>query len=152
MLTVVPKHLFSWDCELREGESLVARLEIPYWGEHGTLRAQGEAWQLGREDWFHGQYFLRQAGRTLATAEKPSVLVRSFDVRFDSARYVWQARFPLVRSFALVAGGTEVGSMVPDAPFTRRSAVDLPAELSLERKAFLVWLALLLWRRQRRSN
>jgi hypothetical protein len=150
MLSVVPKHLFSWDCDLCQGETLVGTLELAPWSESAAFRAQGRTWQLGREGWFHGRYFLRQNGRTLATAEKENILLREFEVRCDAETYQWHARMPLMRAFVLEQGGAQVGSMVPEALFTRRAEVLLPEGLSVERKAFLIWLALLMWRREHR--
>lgn len=152
MLALRPIQPFSWDCELRDGETVVATLEIPYWGERGTLKAGDKTWQLGREDWFHGRYFLRGPGRTLATAEKPSAFLRSFRVRLGERSYDWEARSPFFRAFDLLESGKVVGSLKPEAPITRDAVVALPEELPIEERAFLAWLALLMWRRQRRRS
>jgi hypothetical protein len=42
--------------------------------------------------------------------------------------------------------------MRPDHLFTRRSAVDFPDSLALPARIFMIWLALLLWKREAESS
>ncbi len=78
--------------------------------------------------------------------------MRSFRLKFDSIVYRWQAESAFGRSFHLLDGVRVMGSMRHVHAFTRRATIELPDELSPERKAFLVWLVLLMWRRQHNSS
>lgn len=130
----------------------LASLDIGWFGEHGTLLTGGRAWELGREGWASGEFFLKGDGRRSATAAKPSAFLRSFRVDLNGDVYTWEADSAFTRSFVLREGSRVVGSMRPEHPFTRRTTIDLPSGLSLEHRAFLVWLALVLWRRQRHAS
>src|SRR5689334_8757910 len=151
-LTAIPRSWASWIFELHEGDSTVATITTSWARERGTLTSGGKTWQLARESWMAGNFTLKQGDRTFATAEKPSAFFRAFQVTFDHEHFDWAAESAFTRAFVLRKGNSVVGSMRPTSAFTRRAIVDLPAELSLERKAFLVWLAILMWKRQAQSG
>ena len=152
MLTAIPKSWLSWNYEFLESDKRLASLTIEWLGERGTLDCGGQLWELSRDGWYHGTFSIRQAGRKRASAEKPSALFRSFQVTFDDEDFCWEAESPLTRSFVLRKGNKVIGSMRPDTAFTRRATIDLPEELPLERKLFLAWLTLLMWRRAHNSS
>ena len=148
LLTGIPKGWVTWDYELREQRSLVATLYLDWMTERARCTISGRSWELARESWLGGAFQMKQSGKVFASAEKPNVLFRSFVVKFDSKTYRWEAESAFVRTFQLFEGDQVIGTMRPENMFTRRATIELPAEFSLERKAFLVWLALLIWRRQ----
>lgn len=153
MLTAAPQSWMGWDFEIRDGGTLLASLCIPWFGrERGTLRIGGRTWELGRDGWYQGAFFLKQAGSIQASAEKPSALFRSFQVTFDAKEYGWEAESAFTRSFIFIEANRVLGSVRPESVFLRRARLDLPEDLSLERKGFLLWLALLMWRRQKNSG
>lgn len=51
------------------------------------------------------------------------------------------------RGFVLLDGDREIGSLSPEGIFTRRATVDLPQALPLPVKVFIIWLAVILWKR-----
>ncbi len=152
MLTAIPKSLFSWDFEIRDGDTLLGQLSSSWFSENGSFESGGITWKLGRESWFHGIFFLKHGERKLAAAEKSSAFYRSFQVTFDHEHFTWQAETALNRAFVLRKGSHVIGSMRPKSMFTREASIELPEELSLERKVFLAWLAILLWRRAHNSS
>lgn len=151
-LTAIPLSWVSWSYALREGESTLCVIETSWWTERGTVAIGRENWRLERESWMQGEFTLKQGGRTFAKAQKPNAMFRSFQVTFDDARFVWEAESVMTRAFVLRQGNRVVGSVRPTNMLTRQAIVELPAELSLERKAFLVWLAVLMWRRAQTSS
>jgi len=151
-LTAIAVSWVSWNYELRLVEAPAGTIAIPWFGEQGTFTSSGRSWTMAREAWFHGAFSMKQAGRTFATAEKPGAFFRSFQLEFDDEHFIWEAESPWGRAFLLRKGNAVQGSMRPVSAFSRRATIDLPDDLSLERKAFLVWLALLMWRRQQSSN
>ena len=52
----------------------------------------------------------------------------------------------------LLEGSEEVGKISPDGIFTRRATVNLPETLPLPVRVFLVWLTLILWKRDSDSS
>ena len=151
MLTAIATSWFNWNFELRDGTELVAALNFAWLGEHGFLSIADREFELGREGWHQGNYFLKENGTLLATAEKPNALFRSFRVKFDHKTYLWEAGTAFARSFQLRDGDRVIGSMRPESVFLRDARIDLPLTLALEHKAFLAWLAVLMWRRQKPS-
>ncbi len=148
MLTAIPKSLWSYDYEVREAGSLVATIDTPWWGENSTLTIDGRVWLLGRGGFVNPMFTLFHGGRTLASATKPSAFFRSFQVAFDDAYYCWEAEGVFKRSFVLREGNRVIGSLWPESVLARTAKVDLPREFPLERQCFLVWLAILIWRRE----
>ncbi len=151
-LRAVPTSFLSWDFNLFEGGVCVAHVDLAWFRENGTLRVNGEEFEIGREGLMSGSFFLRKGGRTIASAKKESAFLRRFAVRAAQKTYTLKAVSPVHRRFVLVQGTRVVGEVRPDHLFSRKATVDLPAELPLETRIFMTWLVVLLWRRQRRSN
>ncbi len=59
-----------------------------------------------------------------------------------------RAHSPFRRALLLLAGDERLGAITPDGMFSRTSEVEFPADLPLELQAFLVWLTILLWKRE----
>jgi hypothetical protein len=95
-----------------------------------------------------GAFILESAASVLARAEKPSSLRRSFIIEHSGTQYTLCAKSVFRRAFLLLDDSTQVGSISPEGIFTRRARVDLPEELSLVVKVFIVWLAVILWKRE----
>jgi hypothetical protein len=55
---------------------------------------------------------------------------------------------PLSRRFGLFDGERQLGSVYPLGIFTRRSNIDLPSDWPLPIRAFVFWLAFIIWKRQ----
>jgi hypothetical protein len=94
-----------------------------------------------------GAFILRQGDLELARAEKPSAFHRSFDVVHDGRSYTLGAESALRRKFVLKENGEAVGSVSPLNAFTRKCIVDLPTSIPLPVRVFMIWLVILLWKR-----
>jgi hypothetical protein len=147
MLTAVPKSWFSWDFRILDGEQTVAEIDLSIWGEKGSLTVERTSYQVHREAWMRGAFVLQANGAVLARAEKPSAFQRSFDIQHAGKRYRLRAGSVFGRSFVLLDGTRELGSVFLEQLFSRRACVELPAELPLPLRIFILWLVLLLWRR-----
>jgi hypothetical protein len=53
--------------------------------------------------------------------------------------------------FILSENGRELGTVRPEHAFTRKAVIDLPAEIDLPVRIFMVWLVLVLWKRDEES-
>jgi len=152
MLKAVPKNWFSWKFEIFDGEVSVANLDLSRFREKGELAIQGRIFEIGREGIMSGVFLLREDGRTIASATKPSAFRRSFEVVFDQTDYKLETVSPFVRRFVLRKDRRVVGSIHPVHLFSRKAIVELPEYLPLEVQVFIAWLGIILWKRQQDSN
>jgi hypothetical protein len=49
-------------------------------------------------------------------------------------------------------GERQIGSISPESVWTRRSAADLPSDWPVPIKSFVIWLVILLWKRNANSG
>jgi hypothetical protein len=99
-----------------------------------------------------GAFLLESRGRQIARAIKPSAFRAQFDLELDGRRYSLQRAMLLGRTFTVLRDGVEVGSVRPASVFSRRALIDLPSDWSLPAKVFVLWLALVIWNRDRNSG
>jgi hypothetical protein len=147
MLTATPVRWFSWDFVITEGTQTIAAIDVSWWREAGELAVQGRSYRVYRERLMSGAFILASAGSVLARAEKPSAFRRAFIIEHAGRRYTLRARSPFQRAFELLDGSRLVGAISPEGIFTRRARVDLPEDLPLAMRVFILWLAVVLWRR-----
>jgi hypothetical protein len=147
MLRAVPKHWFSWDFAIRDANRQVAEVKLSSWRERGAIRVDGVEHTVSREGILRGAFVLERGGSVLARAEKPSVFRKMFQIEHRGKRYTLEARSMWRRERVLYDGDREIGAIVPAGLLTRRARVDLPEDLSLVMRLFVVWLTMLLWKR-----
>ena len=135
-----------------DGAQPVADIDVSRWRERGLLTVQGLTYEVYREGQMSGAFILKSAGSVLARAKKPSAFRRSFIIEHAGRQYTLRATSAFRRQFLLLEGSREIGSLSPEGLFTRRARVDLPQELSLPVKVFIIWLAVILWKRQTDSG
>jgi len=152
MLTAIPKGWFSKNYRVMDGALQVADLNVSRWREQGELTVEGFSYQVYREKLMSGAFILEAAGTALARAEKPSAFHRRFLIEYGDTKYVFQAKSVWGREFTLFDGQNEIGSVAPEGLLTRRAAVNLPDELALPVKVFILWLAIILWERESDSG
>ena len=148
MLTAVPKRWFSWDFSLLDSTlQPVAELVLSSWRERGSLTVGGVSYRVYR-DGLTGPFVLEAPdGSRAATAVKESVFRREFTVGYRDRHFVLKAKSAWRREFNLLSGDQMLGTVVPAGLFTRRAKVEFNDDLPLECAAFVVWLTLLLWKR-----
>ncbi len=119
MLTAVPRSLFSWDYEIHEDGRHIATIDLSWFREGGEIEMAGEVFQIGRESLMSGEFFLRRNGRNVASAIKPSMFHRRFDIRHGGEEYSLRAASIFERRFVLERAGIPVGENRPLGIFTR---------------------------------
>lgn len=144
-LELVPQSWLSWDFTVLNDGSPIAEIDVSRRNEKGVLAVDGSTYQVFR-DGFTGPFILELKGTRLATAKK-SAFSRSFAVLYEDKSYTLKAAAALRRTFVLLEGDREIGSIIPAGFFTRRATVSLPDQLPLPIKVFLIWLTVLLWKR-----
>ena len=152
VLELVPQSVLSWDFTVLRDGSPVAEIDVSWFREKGVLTVDGVQYPVYREHVMSGAFILEFNGTQLARAEKPSALFRSFLVEHAGKAYTLKAESALFRRFILLDDDREVGSITPAGPITRRAAVDLPDDLPLSVRVFMIWLTVLLWKRAARSS
>jgi hypothetical protein len=151
VLQIVPTHWFSWNFTVTDESRPVAEIATNWLLEKGTLTIDGTTYQVYREALISGDFILAGEGSVLALADKPSVFSREFVIRHGGREYTLSPESMIGRTYVLLDGPRQVGSLVPQGIFTRKTAADLPQDLPLPVRLFIVWLALISWRRQKSS-
>lgn len=152
MLRAAPVSWFSWNFHVFEHDKQLAHIDMAWIREAGTLVLEGASYKVNREGFFGGAFILEKDGHVLARATKPSVWRRMFEIEFGTKRYVLKTKSSFGRSFVLLDGEMTIGAMRPEHAFTRRSAVDFPDDLPLPARIFMIWLAILLWKREAEAS
>jgi hypothetical protein len=147
-LSIVPSRWFSWDFTVSQGSEAVAEIDISWWRERGELTVQGASFGVSREGMMAGDFLLESDRGVVARATKPSMMRRLFAVQHGAKTYTLRARSAWRRGFVLLEGEREVGTIDPAGPWTRRASAALPPEVPLPVQVFLIWLTVLMWKRE----
>jgi hypothetical protein len=122
----------------------------PMW-ERATIRVGGRAYSAGREGKITGKFYLEADGNRVASAEKPSAMHRLFTVQVGGRTLTLKAASTFGRAFVLTERDVPTGSIAPLGWFTRKCRAQLPDDLAPEVQVFLIWLVILMWRRQEQA-
>ena len=93
-----------------------------------------------------------QSRQTIADAQKPSFLTRRFVVNIGNTTYDFRVPSIFSRSMVLYDERRHVGSISRAGIFSRRAIVDLPNDIDLPVQIFLLFLTVILWKRQANSS
>ena len=147
MLQLVPTHWYSWNFTVTAGSGHVADIATSWWCERGKLTVDGVTYRVYREAPMFGAFVIEDADGMLARAKKASVFRREFALHHAGRELTLRPTSMFRRAFALLEGSREVGSVAPQSAFARKAAADLPDDLPLPVRAFIVWLVVISWRR-----
>lgn len=151
MLQIVPASWFSWDFRVTDASRTVADIAVSWWREKGRLTADGATYLVYREAVMSGAFVLEGPNGVLARAEKPSAFRREFVIAYAGRELTLRPRSMFRRAFDLLDGSRVLGSISPHSAFTRKATADLPSDLPLAVRTFLVWLTVISWRREHSS-
>lgn len=152
MLKVIPRSWLSWDFTVTDESRPVAEIGVAWLRERGVLKVEGTTYEVYREGLVSGDYVLEGGGSVLARARKLGALRRAFSIEHQGRIYTLEAKRALGRAFRLLEGSRETGSIVPEGILTRRARADLPEELPLAVKVFVIWLTVIMWKREEDSS
>jgi hypothetical protein len=152
MLTLEPTTWFSWAFTVSRAGRACAALDISAWRERGKLVVEGQPFRVVREGLMSGDFRLESASGLLAIASRPSILRRKFVVSFGGRTLTLQPRSAWTRAVVLREGDHEVGTVSPRGLWSRRATATLPDTLPLSIQTFLLWLTVLLWKRESDSG
>jgi hypothetical protein len=151
MLQIVPTHWFSWNCTVSDESRRVADITLNWMREKGVLTIEDQTYRVYREAWMSGAFVIEHAGSVIAQAEKPSMFRRELVIRHAGREYTLRPASIFGRRFVLLQGSRRIGSLTPRGVFTRKAAADLPHDLPLPVRIFIVWLTVISWRREQSS-
>jgi hypothetical protein len=147
-LKAKPKAWWSWTFRIFDAGREIAEISFACMREAGVLQLSDATYRLYRQGTFSGLFVLERNGDAIAQAEKPSAFVRSFNVQHGGKTYTLEAESHFRRKFVLREAGSIIGTIVPERACYRDALIDLPVALPLPVRLFMVWLTLLLWKRE----
>jgi hypothetical protein len=146
-LRLVPKHWFSWDFRLEDAVGMLwGEVGLSSWRERGSVTVGGERYRVSRHG-VTGPFVLEGAQGELAKAVKVSAFRQAFTLTADGRDYTLKRRSWWRREFELFCRGASVGSVAPASWFACRGDAFLPDDIPPPVCAFVVWLTLLMWKR-----
>lgn len=150
MLELVPQGWFSWNFTVLQNGGPIAEIRMSSGREKAELAIADATYTTARERLMSGLFILEFNGAQVATAEKPSAFLCSFNVVHEGKTYILKAASSFGRKFVLIDREfeRELGSIRPAGIFTRKATAELPDELPLPVRIFVLWLTLILWKRQ----
>jgi hypothetical protein len=146
-LTLEPRRWYSWDFTIHEGGRQVADLDLSAWREKATLTIDGVEYRVYRERLMSGDFVLERGSTILARATKPSAFWNTFIVHYQGREHTLRKASVWRRTFLLEDHGREIGRIVPHSMWRRDGTATLPADWPLPVRTFVIWLAIILWKR-----
>lgn len=147
MLQLEPTRWFSWAFSVADDGKLLGTLDISVWRERGDLTVAGRTFTIVRDGFISGGFRLESDGTIVAAATRPSVLKRGFVVTFSGRTLRLRPRSAWGRALVLQEGEREVGDIRPRTVWSRRATATLPGTLPAPVRLFVLWLAMLIWKR-----
>jgi len=151
MLRAEPSSWFSWNYDVRDGGQAVCTLSNRFGRSAGSFDLAGSRFAIHREPRW-GDFVLTGATGEIARAKKTSMVTFHFRVSVNGAAYDFDADSMFSRNFPLrhegSRGGRELGAVRSERFFSRTALAELPETIPPDLQIFLIWLVLLIWRRQ----
>ena len=97
-------------------------------------------------------YHLDGNGARLATAAPAGAARRRFTIEAGARTWTLAVASWSGRRFTVTENGAAVGTIARAGFFTAKSTAYLPDDLPLAVQAFLIWLVIIVWRRQAATN
>jgi hypothetical protein len=148
VLQLVPQGWLGWNFDILDDDRKIGEIKTSTLPESGTLSLDGASYHAYREGMFSGDFFLESGSQTIAQARKPSAFHSSFEITHRDRSYTLKKESFVGRSFILLEGDREVGSIRPEGLLTRRANIAMPEMMPTPVQLFVLWLAILLWRRE----
>jgi heat shock protein HtpX len=170
-LRVEPKSWFSQDFNISAGNTLLTELSMDWFHQGGAWSVQGARCKVYEEEFGpsslafkrqeqsgrdekeadpargdRGDFVLQVEGKVLARAEKPELPFRAVLLEHAGTTYTLKAEAGFFqRKFVLEREGQVLGTISSRYPFIRSVIADLPGDLPLAFRVFVLWLALVHW-------
>jgi hypothetical protein len=148
-LEFFPKRMFSIRrYTLTRDSAEIGEIDCGGMGKPAAFTTGSETYRPAADSVVRQKFHLDAGGARLADAAPAGMTLRSFTVHAGAKTYTLQGGSWFSRNFVLIENGTEVGRIGRTGLFTARCKAELPDDMPLPAQAFLIWLALITWRRQ----
>jgi hypothetical protein len=128
--------------------TVAAEIHLSSWRQHGTISVPGGPEYRVRRRGALGPFVLEGPDDSeLAHASKPSAFRREFILEHGGRHYTLKAGSAFQRDCTVYCDGTLVGRVSPPSWLSRRAMADIPDDVPIVIRAFMVWLTLLVWKR-----
>jgi hypothetical protein len=139
-----PRKWYSSDYRvLRDGTELT-RFTFLSGPERSHFALACNTFVARKEKWNSPNFFLDQGATRLALAVTPHWSLRIFHLEYEGKPYGLRATSG---GFVLTCNGVERGLIAKKGWLSRQATADLPDDLPLPVNLFLIWLSLLMWKR-----
>ncbi len=133
---------------VRNGE-VVAQLTLSTFRDRAELDEGGREARFFRDRESKGRPFvLETAGARIASARKPSLFCERIDLVIGERPCTLEKPSLWRRTYVLYDDGAEVGRIVPRSWWKKTADIDLPENWPVALQAFVLWLVVVMWRRQ----
>lgn len=146
-----PRRWYSWNYTVKSGDRTVAALDLASWRARAEIVIGDVTHRVFRERAMSGDFIIEAGGRELARASKPSAFSGTMIVHYGRTDYTLRKPSMWRRAFALMDGERQIGSIAPESAWTRRATADLSPDLPVPIQAFVIWLVILVWKREAES-
>jgi hypothetical protein len=147
-MTMAPKRWYSWDYTVTSGDKTLATLDLSSWRERAEIVIGDSTYRVFREGSFSGDFIIERGGQERARATKPSAFRNTFIVHYNGRDYTLRKESVWRRTFVLMDDDRVIGVIKPERSWSRRADADLPDEWPAAIKAFVIWLVIILWKRE----
>ncbi len=149
-IQAIRRTLFSSDYDVFADNAPVTVLDLARVRSRAFFELGPERYTVRPEGLTHGSYILEIAARTIARAERASLLPPAYRVRTENRMLELRSRLP-GRTFVVRHGDREIGAVRPAHLFSRTALVEGLEELPMATRLFLLTIVLLRWRRRARA-
>jgi len=145
-MTLEPRRWYSWDYAVMTGDRTVARLDLSSWRERAEIMIGDVTHRTFREHAL-GDFVIEAGGRELARATKPSAFRDTMIVHYGGRDYTLLKPSIWRRTFALLDGERQIGTIEPESAWTRRAIARFESDWPMPIQTFVIWLVIMLWKR-----
>ena len=148
-MTAEPQDALARRYRLVVGGATVTEITFPALGPSTAAPIDGQTYRLRRTGVLRDHFTLEtDGGAVIASATQRDPLRRELAVEVGARRLTLSAASPLHSAYHLLEDERRVGAVHPRGALRHGAEADLPDALPLEASVFVLWVALLLWRRR----
>ena len=153
LIEFAPKSLFAARYyTLKRGGAAIGQIDCGGIRQPASIVLGDATFRPARDGVLRTTYHLDGNGARLASAAPAGAGFRRFTVDAGARTYTLAVTSWAGRRFTLSENGTAVGTIARIGFFSTKCQADLPDDLPLEVQAFLIWLVVIIWRRQAATN
>lgn len=133
----------------------VTEITFPVFGPSSATPIAGQTYRMRRSGTLRERFMLecdQDETRLVVSATQRDPMRRDFAIETNGRRLTMRAASLLRSEYQLFDGDRPIGAIRPAGALHRGAEADLPNDLPLEVRVFLVWVALLLWRGRRATR